>query len=105
MNIGFAIKTIRTRLAISQLELAERSGITQTALSQIETGKKRPAQKTLDSICAALDIPQSIIYLVAIEDTDVSPEKKAVYDMLYPSIKTLALQMVDPAHHSLMNEK
>lgn len=103
MNIGFAIKSIRRKLDISQLELAEKCQLTQTALSQIETGKKRPSQRTLDKICEALDIPQSIIYIVAMEDTDVSPTKKGVYDLVYPSIKTLALQMVNMEHHALIN--
>jgi transcriptional regulator with XRE-family HTH domain len=102
MNIGLAIRSIRRKLNVSQHDLAERCQLTQTALSQIETGKKRPSQRTMDRICEALDIPQSIIYIVAMEDTDVSPGKKDVYDLVYPSIKTLALQMIDFEHRSLI---
>jgi transcriptional regulator with XRE-family HTH domain len=102
MNIGLAIRSIRRKLGVSQHDLAEKCQLTQTALSQIETGKKRPSQRTMDRICEALDIPQSIIYIVAMEDTDVSPGKKDVYDLVYPSIKTLALQMIDFEHRSLI---
>ncbi len=104
MNIGAAIRSIRKKIGVSQFELAEKCELTQTALSQIETGKKRPSQRTFNRICEALDIPPSIIYIVAMEDTDVSPGKKGVYDLVYPSIKSLALQMVDFEHQALMQD-
>jgi transcriptional regulator with XRE-family HTH domain len=102
MNIGTAIRSIRKKLSISQFELAEMCNLTQTALSQIETGKKRPSHRTFSKICEVLDIPPSIVYIVAMEDTDVSPGKKGVYDLVYPSIKSLAMQMVDLEHHNLL---
>ena len=42
MNIGLAIKSIRKKLSITQYELAEKCDLSQTSLSQIETGVKRP---------------------------------------------------------------
>lgn len=102
MNIGLAIKSIRKKLSITQYELAEKCGISQTSLSQIETGVKRPSHKTLDKICLVLDIPESIIYIIAMEDADVPPGKRGIYDVVYPSIKSLALQMVNSEHLMLI---
>jgi XRE family transcriptional regulator, regulator of sulfur utilization len=94
MNIGLAIKSIRKKLSITQQELAERCGITQTALSQIETGIKRPSHRTISKICKTLDIPESIVYILAMQEEDVPAAKKDVYELIYPSMKSLALQMV-----------
>jgi transcriptional regulator with XRE-family HTH domain len=105
MNIGSAIKSIRKKLSITQYELAEKCDLSQTSLSQIETGIKRPSQRTISKVCAVLDIPESIIYIVAMQETDVPPSKKGVYELVYPSIKSLALQMVSSEHMDLVTSK
>ncbi len=102
MNIGLAIKSIRKKLSITQYELAEKCALSQTSLSQIETGVKRPSQRTIAKVCAVLDIPESIIYIVAMQEADVPPSKKGVYELVYPSIKSLALQMVSSEHLNLV---
>ncbi|MES2701209.1 MAG: helix-turn-helix transcriptional regulator [Bacteroidota bacterium] len=102
MNIGSAIKSIRKKLSITQYELAERCNLSQTSLSQIETGVKRPSQRTINRVCAVLDIPESIIYIVAMQEADVPPSKKGIYELVYPSIKSLALQMVSQEHMQLV---
>lgn len=94
MNLGVAIKSVRKQLGITQQELAEKSGISQTSLSQIENAVKRPSNKTIQSICGVLEIPEAVVYILAMQDTDVPMNKKNVYDMLFPSIKNLALQIV-----------
>ncbi len=102
MNIGLAIKAIRKKLSITQYELAERCELSQTSLSQIETGVKRPSQRTINKVCTVLDIPESVIYIVAMQEADVPPSKKGVYELVYPSIKSLALQMVSSEHLALV---
>ncbi len=102
MNIGSAIKSIRKKLSITQYELAEKCELSQTSLSQIETGVKRPSQRTISKVCNVLDIPESIIYIVAMQEADVPPSKKGVYELVYPSIKSLALQMVSSEHLELV---
>jgi len=105
MNIGSAIKSIRKKLAITQYELAEKCDLSQTSLSQIETGIKRPSQRTITKVCSVLDIPESIIYIVAMQETDVPASKRGVYELVYPSIKSLALQMVSSEHLELVATK
>ncbi len=105
MNIGAAIKSIRKKMGITQYELAEKCDLSQTSLSQIETGLKRPSQRTITKVCSVLDIPESIIYIVAMQESDVPASKRGVYDLVYPSIKSLALQMVSAEHMDLVTEK
>lgn len=51
------IKSIRKKLNMSQVELANKSGITQAYLSALENGVKRnPSIKTLGNIATALNV-------------------------------------------------
>jgi transcriptional regulator with XRE-family HTH domain len=94
MNLGKAIMSVRKQLGIKQYELAEMCTISQTSLSQIETGLKRPSPRTLKKICAAFEVPDSVLYILGMQDTDIPESKKEIYALLFPSIKSLTLQMV-----------
>lgn len=94
MNIGMAIKFVRTNLNVSQKELSRTCGLAQTSLSQIENNIKKPQAKTVQSICRALDVPESIIYILAMEEKDISHNKRIMYQVVHPSITSLALQMI-----------
>lgn len=89
MNIGTTINRLRKEKRLSQSELAESAGITQTSLSQIENGLNRPNQKTLDAICNKLGIAEPLLYILSIDETDVPDNKKAIYDALFPLIKEM----------------
>ncbi len=98
MNVGIAIRSIRRKIGITQYELAERCNISQTSLSQIENGIKRPSDRTIKKVCQVLDIPESVIYILGMQETDVPTSRKNVYDMLFPSIRSMALQIVGSEH-------
>lgn len=95
MKEGTAIKMIRKKQHISQVELAKRCSISQTSLSQIENNLKRPRGKTLKKLCAAMEVPESIVYILGIEHSDVPPAKQQIYDMLYPAIMDMAFRIVE----------
>lgn len=92
MNLGSAIKQLRNKKNLSQVELAAKAGLSQTALSQIEKGK-RPGINTLKKLSVALDIPESLIYIMGIEKEDISVEKQDIYERLFPVIKSLVKQL------------
>lgn len=102
MNIGIAIRSIRRQLGITQYELAEKCNISQTSLSQIENGIKRPSNRTIKKVCEVLEIPESVVYILGMQETDVPVSRKSVYDMLFPSIKSMALQIVSSEHRQLV---
>lgn len=56
MTINEQIKKKRLELKISQNVLAEKIGITQSFLAQIESGKKNPSIDTIQKLCDALDL-------------------------------------------------
>ncbi len=55
------LKEIRSQRGLSQEELAERAGISQNHLSQIECGKRQPSMAVAEALVIALNIPISDI--------------------------------------------
>jgi transcriptional regulator with XRE-family HTH domain len=94
MNLGSAIKQLRTELNLSQGELSSKIGISQTSLSQIELGYKEPSKKTLKSISEKLEIPIGLLYLLAMEKEDIPDKKIQLYNALFPSIRQLTLNIL-----------
>jgi transcriptional regulator with XRE-family HTH domain len=92
MHLGKAIKELRKEQGLSQEVLAKKAAITQAALSQIENGK-RPGTGTLRKISTALDVSESFIYIMGIEQADVPPENAYLYEKLFPVIQDLVLQL------------
>lgn len=95
MDVGKAIREIRKKQGLSQVELSQKTGLTQATLSNIESGRKRPGPETLDKISVALNIPISLIYITGLEKEDVADDKKFLYDQLFPVIQSLALQIAE----------
>ncbi len=88
MNIGRTIKELRKEKGLSQQELAEAAGLTQTSLSQIESGAKRPNPGTMKKICEYFGITETLIYILATDIEDIPEKNRLVYQQLFPSIKT-----------------
>ena len=55
MNIGETIKRIREQREISQVALAEKVGVTQAMICQIERGTKNPSVQVAALIAKVLD--------------------------------------------------
>lgn len=47
---------LRTRAGVTQAELAERSGVTQALVSQLEAGDHGPSWSTVQALAAALGV-------------------------------------------------
>jgi transcriptional regulator with XRE-family HTH domain len=94
MNIGAAIKKIRLEKEISQGDLSKSCEISQTSFSQIENGIKRPSTNTLNKICKALDVPETIIYLYALEDSDIPTSKKEVFKVIFPAVEDMIKKLI-----------
>lgn len=94
MNIGNAIKKIRIEQGLSQGEFAKKCVISQTSISQIENGIKRPNPGSLKKICKVLDVPESILYLYGMEENDVPKHKKELYNLIYPNLEDMIKKLV-----------
>ena len=56
MNIGESIRELRTYQNVTQKELAERTGLSQQHISDIENGKVIPTFATFEKILEALNM-------------------------------------------------
>ena len=91
MNIGESIKRIRISSVprLNQGDFAKRIGITQTYLSQIETGAKIPSISVLEVISNQFEIPLAIIFWFGLEESDIAETKRNHYKILKPTVDTM----------------
>ena len=91
MEIGEVIKELRMKQGMTQAQLGERCGMSDQAISNIETGKAYPPKGTLGRICRALGETTSYLLAKAGED-DVPEEQRVVYRAL---LELLRKEMTD----------
>ncbi len=60
--LGESIRTERTARRMSQLELAEKSGLHRTYVSDLEHGGRNPTVQCIEKIARALGIPISQLF-------------------------------------------
>jgi XRE family transcriptional regulator, regulator of sulfur utilization len=89
MDLGTSIKNIRKQKGYSQGELANKAGITQTYLSQVESNKKQPNLSTLEAISKQLGVPLPIIFFLSLTKEDIPQSKQKAFEIVSPSIKSL----------------
>ena len=56
------VQQLRDRAGVSQTELAERSGVAQSAISDYERGRKEPALSTLQRLAASVNLDLNVFY-------------------------------------------
>jgi transcriptional regulator with XRE-family HTH domain len=71
------VKRTRDRLGLTQAQLAERSGMTPAAISQLEGGQREPSFSTIVKVAAALKTSPND--LMGLGETSPDPSLKALY--------------------------
>ncbi len=61
MDIGHRLKAVRTKAALSQRELAKRSGVTNGFISQIEKNQVSPSVASLRKVLEGIGRQQSCL--------------------------------------------
>lgn len=79
------MREARKKKGLTQKQLGEQLGVSQSMIGQFESGKHAPRMDTVEKICKALDLDILADYAVPF---DYDAEKKAVY--FYPRIKEQA---------------
>ena len=64
-------------------------GCTQSHLSLVENGKRKPSTDFLNALADALDTPLPILFWFAFDRNDVPEHKKDIYDQLKPIVDDL----------------
>lgn len=90
MNLGNAIKLIRTQSNLTQTELAEQAGISVSYLSMLERNKRDPNFSTLERIIDVLNVPMSIFVFLAADEDEISSIDRELAERL----SVTALQLI-----------
>lgn len=77
MNIGLALKDVRKAKGVKQYIAATGIGITQTYLSQIESGDKTPSVEVIEKVSGYYGVPIAVMLWGSIEESDIAEEKEA----------------------------
>ncbi len=82
MNYGDAVKKARGIRGLSQRELAKEAGLDPSYVSLIETGRRAPSTKALESIADALGVPLYLLVFLGSDEDDLRGIDKASADAL-----------------------
>lgn len=79
-DIGSFIRDLRENAQVSVRQLAERSGVSNPYLSQVERGLRKPSADVLNQIAKALRISAEVLYVRAgiLEPSDKSQVRDAI---------------------------
>lgn len=90
MNFATAFKTAREKSKLSQQIASDRIGITQSFLSQLETGvKKNPSADVIRKAAKVYAMPLPLFVWLGSTENDVPPKKRKIYRTLKPIMNEL----------------
>jgi len=83
MNVGKAIRLVRTTRGITQKALALKAECSPNYLSLIERGERKPSLRLVEAISSALGVPPNEIFALAIDEGNTNdPDKLAILSKL-----------------------
>lgn len=94
MNIGEALSKTRENQNRTQTEVAKTLKISQTYLSQIEGGKKKPSMDMLESLAKIYNTSVPAMMWFALTEKDIQQDKLHLFKLLKPVIDNLAKNFI-----------
>jgi transcriptional regulator with XRE-family HTH domain len=94
MDIGKALKSVRTSKGLTQAQLADKMGYSVTFVCNIENGDRKPSMEFLDRLVYATKVPLFAIFWYAITEEDVSYEKRDKYNMAKEAVESLIKKFI-----------
>ena len=96
-KFGAAIRSFRQRLGISQEELAHRSGLHRTYITDIERGARNLTMDSITKLTRALNVPLSVLF----SRIDNGNSKLTVRSRRAPNVNAVDILIVeDHARHA-----
>ena len=89
------IKRYRQALGFSQMQLAEKSGISTSLVASIETGKKFPSSSSLNKLCKALSVEVHQLFLPANDSSNQNIAKYMKYGKLRSQLQKAIHETID----------
>lgn len=104
-NAGKAIGNIMKMKKVSSPLLSKKTGIKIADINDFTTGKKIPTKKQVKLMYKALDVPKEVILLYSMEEQDVAPRKRELFNQLIPSMKGLIDSVIKDDPKKLSKKK
>lgn len=89
MKIGEVLKELRVSKNLTQVQVSQRTRISQTFLSQIETGAKSPSKQMMKILCDLYNIPPVFVAWKATTENDVQKKKVGAFRKIKPAMDKL----------------
>lgn len=93
MNYGKAIRELRLKSGQNQTEYSLLLGISQTYLSQLENGLKKPSTPLMETIAQKSGVPMPILLWQSLTEEDVPEHKRESFRLLAPHVNDLIVSM------------
>ena len=93
MELGVILGSIIKKRGLTQATVANRAGISSTALSQIVRGNYNPSPATLRKLSEVLEIPLPIIYFLGVSEDDVPDDRRELYRIMSPTIQDMIFKI------------
>lgn len=92
MNYGEAIKKLRKEKVFeNQVDFSKNIGITQSYLSSIENGNKKPSTDLLETIAEYVKVPMPVLFWNSVTEKDVPEDKRESFNRLKSGIDSLIM--------------
>lgn len=91
MDLGKAISGLRKAYGMKKKDLADKAGLSSTALYNIEHNLSFPTKETIKKICDAFGIPVAFLMVYSVTEDDVPDEKRIAFRYLITPLKMLLI--------------
>lgn len=81
---------------MTQTQLAERCGMSTTAVCSLETGKAYPPKATVERLCEAFGLPTAYFLMATVEENDFPEDKRVLYRALLEPLRNELLEKSEP---------
>ncbi|ADQ41602.1 helix-turn-helix domain protein [Caldicellulosiruptor acetigenus I77R1B] len=92
MDIGKRIVELREKYGFTRYKLSELSGVSQSALSEIERGIKQPTITTIENICRAFNLTLADFF--AEKEPEIPPEVRSLINTA-ANLSPTQIQLLD----------
>ncbi|MCL2392724.1 MAG: helix-turn-helix domain-containing protein [Oscillospiraceae bacterium] len=92
-TIGDRIRIYRVRAKITQMRLAEKSGVHHTYIGQLERGEKNATLETIEKVARALNLSLETLFEAIVDGNVDNTVSREIYDLVnaQPEKEQLAL--------------
>ena len=99
------IKRLRKALGLSQMQLADKAGLSTSLIASIETGKKFPSSSSLSKLCRAFNVEIHQLFLPVTDSSNQNTARYMKYGKLRNQLQKDIRETIDARFQEFLAEK